>query len=99
MPQPHNAEACPACAFSYLYGNQLSGTIPSSLGSLTALTYLCVRRDEGRRCTSLRRLTCALSWLHNNQLSGTIPSSLGSLNVLRQLCVRRAEGRHYSQCA
>jgi len=87
MPQLHNAEACPACAFSHLYGNQLSGTIPSSLGNLTALTYLCVRRAEGGHCTTLRRLACALSWLHNNQLSGTIPSSMGSLSVLRQLCV------------
>ena len=89
----------PACAFSYLYGNQLSGTIPTSLSSLTALTDLCVRRAEGRHCTTLRRLACALSWLHNNQFNGTVPSSMGNMNVLRQLCVRRAEGRHCSHGA
>ncbi len=31
------------CARSYLYNNQLSGSIPSSLGSLTELVQLCVR--------------------------------------------------------
>ena len=33
----------PACVLSYLKNNQLSGTIPSSLGSLTGVVYLCVR--------------------------------------------------------
>ena len=33
----------PAFALSHLYENQLSGTIPSSLGSLTGLQNLCVR--------------------------------------------------------
>jgi hypothetical protein len=32
----------PACAFSDLSGNQLNGTIPSSLGNLNALKVLCV---------------------------------------------------------
>ena len=84
----------PACALSDFVQNQLTGTIPSSLGSLTGLTYLCVRHAVGRHCTVLRRLVCALSWLHSNQLSGTIPSSLGSLTGLLQLCVRHAAGRH-----
>ncbi len=37
-----NAEAPPACVCSDLSNNTLSGSIPSSLGYLTALTYLCV---------------------------------------------------------
>jgi len=41
-----------------LYGNKLSGTIPSSLGSLTALQYLCVRRAESPHC------------VHNTEASG-----------------------------
>ena len=38
-----------ACASSYLSSNKLNGTIPSSLGNLTALQYLCVRRTDCRR--------------------------------------------------
>jgi hypothetical protein len=76
-----------------LYYNQLSGAIPASLGSLTALQHLCDRREL---------LACLRSWLQpqvtrasvrrylfNNQLSGTIPASLGSLTALQQLCDRR----------
>jgi len=85
---------CFVCTLSILEYNQLNGTIPSSLGSLTGLTYLCVRHAADRRCTVLRRLVCALSSLSYNQLSGTIPSSLGSLPRLQYLCVRLAEGRH-----
>jgi hypothetical protein len=33
----------PACALSYLNDNQLSGSIPPSLGSLMVLKLLCVR--------------------------------------------------------
>jgi hypothetical protein len=33
---------CHACVRSVLYNNTLSGSIPSSLGYLTSLTYLCV---------------------------------------------------------
>jgi hypothetical protein len=86
---------CAVCARSGLLYNQLSGSIPSSLGSLTALQELCVRRCccclHGmvlRRCA-----VCARSYLHVNQLSGTIPSSLGSLTGLQQLCVRRVADR------
>jgi hypothetical protein len=57
---------------------QLSGTIPSSLGSLTGLRHLCVRDVECRHCTVLRLPACALSDLSGMQLSGTIPSSLGN---------------------
>ena len=32
----------------YLQQNQLSGTIPSSLGNLVFLTFLCVRRAVGK---------------------------------------------------
>ena len=69
---------------------QLTGTIPSSLGSLTDLTKLCVRCIWCRLYAALRRPTCVLSYLNNNQLSGTIPSSFGSLTGLQYLCVRCA---------
>jgi len=77
--------------------NLLSGTIPSSLGNMTGLTYLCVRRAECRFCTVLRHPACALSYLYSNQLSGTIPSNLGSLTRLLELCVHGAE-RRLAQC-
>ena len=42
------------------------------------LNQLCVRRDECRHCSVLRRPAgCALSSLNGNQLNGTIPSSMG----------------------
>ena len=91
MPPLHSAEASyQLYLFSYLYNNQLLGTIPSSLGNLTALQFLCVRRADCCLCTALTRYACALSELDNNQLSGTIPSSLGNLTALQQLCVRHA---------
>jgi hypothetical protein len=80
------------CTHRYLYGNQLNGTLPSSLGSLTALQYLCVCAEGCcLHCMVLRRCAvCARSALYNNQLSGSIPSSLGSLTALQYLCVRRS---------
>ena len=83
----------PACELSDLWNNQLSGTIPPSLGSLSGLQRLCVCRAADRYCTMLRCPACALSYLDNNQLSGIIPSSLGSLTGLQRLCVRRTGGR------
>jgi hypothetical protein len=41
---------CPACVCSWLEGNQLSGSIPSSLGNLNQLLYLCVPREQRNRC-------------------------------------------------
>ena len=91
----HSAEASRLpCALSSLNANQLSGTIPSSLGNMTGLLGLCVHRAECRHRTVLRRPTHALSYLYANQLSGTIPSSLGSLTRLKSLCVHRAADRH-----
>ena len=48
-----SAEAPRSCACSYLQSNQLSGSIPSSLGSLTGLVFLCVRRTAGRATPAL----------------------------------------------
>ncbi len=80
------------CACSYLFNNQLSGSIPSSLGSLTALQYLCVLRNCCSHCKILRQRAraCARSNLGYNQLIGSIPSSLGSLTALQYLCVHRS---------
>ena len=82
---------------SYLSGNQLGGSIPASLGSLSTLINLCVPPRatrgysepyvEAPACCSCVRCSCA----DNNQLNGTIPTILGNLTTLTQLCVRRFE--------
>jgi hypothetical protein len=68
--------------------NQLFGTIPSSLGALTALVALVMYDNQlvGTIPSSLGALT-ALGFLalSTNQLSGTIPSSLGALTALIDL--------------
>jgi hypothetical protein len=68
--------------------NQLFGTIPSSLGALTALISLSLERNHlsGTIPSSLGALTTLdVLWLRSNQLSGTIPSSLGALPALASL--------------
>ena len=71
-----------------LYSNQLSGTIPSSLGGLTNLEWLRLGSNQlsGTIPSSLGGLTnLEQLYLDDNQLSGTIPSSLGGLTNLDEL--------------
>jgi len=68
--------------------NQLIGSIPASLGNLTALTALYLRENElsGSIPSELGNLL-VLEYLSlaYNQLSGSIPSSLGGLTALYHL--------------
>ena len=72
----------------FLYGNQLSGSIPAELGNLTNLGRLLLSSNqlsgsippELGSLSNLRDL-----WLHGNQLSGSIPPELGSLSNLERL--------------
>ncbi len=74
-----------------LHNNQLTGSIPSELGSLASLQYLYLQDNEltGSIPSELGSLT-SLQWLylHNNQLTGSIPTQLGSLASLQQLFLR-----------
>ena len=64
-----------------LYNNNLDGTIPASLGSLTSLQILCVPGTGAQALCCTEPL--ARRYLYNNYLDGTIPASLGSLTNLR----------------
>ena len=71
-----------------LWENNLIGTLPSSLGSLTKLTELSLLGNQlsGTIPSSLGNLTnLEILQLNQNQLTGSIPSSLGSLTNLTVL--------------
>ena len=71
-----------------LYGNGLTGSIPSSLGSLTNLLGLSLSNNDltGSIPSSLGSLTNLLYLdIAATQLTGSIPSSLGSLTNLEDL--------------
>ena len=71
-----------------LTGNGLTGSIPSSLGSLTNLIQLSLSNNDltGSIPSSLGSLTNLLVLdIANTQLTGSIPSSLGSLTNLEDL--------------
>ena len=72
----------------HLGENQLSGTIPASLGSLTRLEYLDLFRNQlsGSIPSSLGSLTRLRQLnLDGNRLTGSIPRSLGDLTRLANL--------------
>ena len=72
----------------YLYDNELTGTIPASLGDLSNLTALSLYRNEltGSIPGELGGMT-SLQYLYlsDNELTGTIPASLGDLSNLTRL--------------
>ena len=67
--------------------NALSGTLPSSMGSLSSLVTLCalLHAPPLTKSDNLRICFRACSLATGNQLSGSIPSSFGSLTTLQQL--------------
>ena len=70
----------------YLHYNQVSGTIPESLGNLSNLTRLNLSYGQltGSIPESLGNLNNLQNLqLYNNQLSGSLPESLGNLSNLQ----------------
>ena len=74
-----------------LISKSLTGTIPSTLGNLSALVSLLLYDNQltGTIPSTLGNLS-ALKYLglSNNQLTGTIPSTLGNLTNLTELDLR-----------
>eukprot|EP00301_Raphidiophrys_heterophryoidea_P005494 c12297_g1_i3.p1 GENE.c12297_g1_i3~~c12297_g1_i3.p1 ORF type:complete len:465 (-),score=86.17 c12297_g1_i3:223-1617(-) len=72
--------------------NNLTGTIPTQIGALTALTSLILGGDRGLDGTLPSEIGCLtkLKHLHifNCSLVGTIPSQIGLLTALTSLNVR-----------
>lgn len=70
------------------YNNNLTGTLPSSLGELTQLSGLNIRNNNiaGNIPSSLGNLSKLTHLnLEHNYLTGSIPTSLGNLSPLRYL--------------
>ena len=71
-----------------LQSNNLIGSIPSELGSLTSLEQLILNNNElsGEIPSELGMLT-SLQWLHlhSNSLTGSIPSEFGMMTGLERL--------------
>ena len=71
-----------------LYGNNLSGILPTSIGNLTALQSMDLASNQitGTLPAELGSLVALASlYLYNNQLQGNIPPALGSLASLARL--------------
>ncbi|AES69292.2 LRR receptor-like kinase family protein [Medicago truncatula] len=76
-----------------LDGNKLIGEIPTSIGSLTELEVLSLRRNSFEGTLSESHFTNLSSlrvlYLYDNKLIGEIPTSIGSLTKLENLILSR----------
>jgi hypothetical protein len=82
----------------HLYNNGFTETLATELGTMDALTTLCVLRPHPPRLD-----VCAVTglwaerggdvgvcrWLFYNSFTGTLPTELGTMDALINLCVRR----------
>ena len=80
--------------FSFLYSNQLSGTVPTCIGNLSSLVNLKLYYNQLTGSIPLE--ICNLShlqflYLNYNQLNGTIPSCIGNLTNLLNLYLSKNE--------
>lgn len=75
-----------------LYNNNLTGTIPTSIGNLSVLTFLSLSNNHlsGTIPAQIGNLTNLTGlYLYLNQLSGSIPIELTGLNQLKRLSISR----------
>ncbi|WP_152266635.1 T9SS type A sorting domain-containing protein [Agriterribacter humi] len=71
-----------------LVDNQLSGTLPTSLGNLTAIRYIYLSGNNinGPIPNSIGNLSALISfYLNNNKIEGDIPSILGNITSLKEI--------------
>ncbi|PWA82100.1 leucine-rich repeat protein [Artemisia annua] len=75
-------------SYIYLGGNQLFGSLPSSIGSLVGLTLLDLQSNgfKGNIPTNIGKLQkLQFLGLNCNQFSGSIPNAIGNLSLLSKL--------------
>eukprot|EP01052_Picozoa_sp_SAG31_P020577 SAG31_NODE_1554_length_7897_cov_13.662221_7_plen_158_part_00 len=77
-------------AFVWPDANRLSGTIPTFLGNLTALTNLELKGEHAKSVPrsdtpSIEHEVSISAWLDNTKLSGTIAETIGHLTALTWL--------------
>ncbi len=73
-----------------LHDNQLTGTLPSEIGNLTALTSMVIHTNQitGSIPASIGNLSGLTTlYINTNQLSGTLPTSMGNLTNLANLAI------------
>jgi hypothetical protein len=67
--------------------NQLTGTIPSTVGQLSSLQFLCVGAEAtiGDVFAFVLTFHPFCRYLNANRLTGTIPSTVGQISSLQVL--------------
>jgi hypothetical protein len=84
--------------------NQLTGTIPGSIGKLSLLNQLYVLASTGlcfiineRDCTDLLHIAHRRN-LSKNQLTGPIPDTIGNLSKIVYMYASQVVNHHCSRC-
>jgi hypothetical protein len=116
-PHPPRLDACAVTGLWAEYGggsgcrflsyNSLTGTLPTELGAMDALTSLYVRHPHPPRpdaCTVTGLWAeygggVGCRWLYQNSLTGPLPTELGTMDAMAYLCVRRPHPPCLDACA